>query len=506
MPTGYLQRLQMFRVEAHDRKTVVDINLAPQTTGKPLDDITAGVAVQDMDLLRILPIDGRLRGYARLEGHVRRPGDYALKPGMRLTALLPPDNILPETNMNVGEIVRLYPPDLHPEKLQFRPGQAIKGDTTEDRELQEFDQVRIFSRWELEEMPTVRISGEVQKPGEYRLMNNMRVLDLLTGAGYPKRTAYLKDAEINRIQKTAATVTSAPIVINLEEAMKGSPAHNILLEPFDELLVRRIPNWSEETERHITLKGEFRFPGTYPIYKGERLSSVIRRAGGFTDRAYLKAAKFTRTPVRELQQKRIDEFIAQSEQELARRTTELASTASTKEELESARAVMEGVKGNLHYLKAAKAEGRVVIQLNQLDAFAGSPYDFEAIAGDTLEIPQRTNTVSVLGRVVNPTNFAALDGRTVADYLESAGGTTADSETSEIYVVRVDGSVFSRQQYSSLTALLGGGFMGEELESGDTIVVPQRFERTPWMRTVKDITTIMSQLAITAGTVLLGLR
>jgi len=504
--TGYLQRLQISRVEPHDKKIVTDVNLTPKTDGKSLEEQSAAITIRDLDLVRIFPIDSTLRDYARLEGHVLRPGDYALKPGMRLSQLLQPDNILPETNMEVGELTRLIPPDLHPEKVRFSPGKALAGDPDNDLELKEFDQIRIFSRWDLEEMPMVRISGEVQKPGDFRLMNNMRVLDLLVSAGFPKKTAFLNDAEITRLKKTSTSVSSYPISINLAQALKGDPQHNILLEPFDEITIRRIPNWSDETERYITLKGEFNFPGSYPIYKGERLSSVIKRAGGFSEHAYLRAAKFTRASVRELQQKRMDEFVASTEQEVNRKTAELASTATSAEELQSAKAVLEGVRSNLQLLKAAKAEGRMVLKLSASDKFAASAYDLEVMGGDVLEVPQRTNSVSVLGRVFNPTSFVSLEDRPVEYYLDNAGGPTRDSEDSEIYVVRADGSVFSRQQYSSFGELLGAGFLGEPVDSGDTIVVPQRFERTAWLRNIKDITTIMSQIALTAGTVLLGLK
>ncbi len=506
IPTGYLQRLQIARVEDHDKKIVTDVDLDPKTTGKSLDNLAAGIGIKDMDLVKIFPIDSTLRGYVRLDGYVLRPGDYALKPGMRVDQLLPLDNMLPEYYTEAGQIIRLYPPDYHPEILFFNVGKALAKDPANDPELQEFDTVRIFSRWEMEEMPHVRISGEIQKPGDYRLFDKMRVRDLLMFAGNPKLTAYLKDAEITRIDKTTSSVTSYPIRIDLGEALKGNPKDNILLQQFDELTVRKIPNWAEENDRYIALKGEFVFPGVYPIFKGERLSSVIRRAGGFTTKAYLNGAKFTRAQVRDLQQKRMQEFVASAELEVNSKMAELASTSSSQEELAANKASLEGIKRNLQILKGSKAEGRVVINLDQPDKFTGSPYDVEVMGGDTLEVPQNSNSVSVLGRVVNPTSFVYLNDESVDFYLKQAGGTTKDSDDDEIYVVRANGSIFSRQQFSSLGPLFGGGFQNQPITSGDTIVVPQNYEKTAWLRTIKDITTIMSQIAITAGTVLLGLK
>lgn len=506
-PTGYLQRVQISRVAAHDKKLVTDVNLDPKSSGMVIEKLTASIPLQDMDLVKVFPIDSTLRGYARLEGYVLRPGDYALRPGMRVEEILQQDNnLLPEYYVESGQIIRLFAPDFHPEVLYFNINQALAKNPDHNIELQEFDTVRIFSRWEMEEMPRVVISGEVQKPGAYRLFRNMRVRDLLTFAGNPKLTAYLKDAEITRLNRTADSITSYSIKIDLNEAIKGTPKDNITLEPFDEITIRRIPNWAEESERYVTLKGEFVFPGVYPLYKGEKLSSVIRRAGGFTGKGYLKGAKFTRSAVRELQQKRMDEFTATAEMELNTRMAEQASTASSREELDATKATMEGVRRNLQLLKSAKAEGRMVIRLDQPEKFAGTDDDIEIMGGDVLEVPQSSNSVAVLGRVVNPTSFIRLANKDVDYYLGKAGGTTQDSEESEIYVVRADGSIFSRQQYSTVAKFFGQGFLSETVEPGDAIVVPQRYDKTPIMRTVKDITTIMSQLAITAGTVLLGLR
>lgn len=506
VPTGYLQRMQISRVEANDKKIITDINLDPTKSGKALDQLTSTIAIKDMDLVKIFPIDGTLRGYARLEGYVLRPGDYALQPGMRIDQVLGQDNLLPEYHTESGQIIRLMPPDFHPELIFFNVSRAMAKDPEHNLELKEFDIVRIFSRWEMEEMPRVRISGDIQKPGEYRYFSNMRVRDLLIFAGNPKLTAYLNDSELTRLKITETSVSSFPISINLAEALKGNPQHNIRLEPHDELTVRKIPNWADENDRYITLKGEFVFPGTYPIYKGEKLSSVIRRAGGFSPKAHLKGAKFTRTSVRELQQRRMDEFIASAEMDINSKMSEMASSASSTEELAANKASIEGVRRSLQLLKSARAEGRMVIQLAQPETFSGSPYDIEIMGGDTLEVPQRTNSVSVLGRVTNPTNFVYTEGRSVGDYLDLAGGITQDSHDDEMYVIRADGSVFSRQQYSAFGSLVGGGFLGERIDSGDAIIVPQKFEKTAWMRNLKDITTIISQIAISAGTVFLGLR
>jgi len=269
----------------------------------------------------------------------------------------------------------------------------------------------------------------------------------------------------------------------------------------------------EETERYVTISGEVMFPGTYPIYKGERLSSVLARAGGFTPKAYLKGAKFTRAPVRELQQRRMDDFIFKTDQEIGQKMQALASVSSTKEELEATKASLEGLQRSLEKLKQLKPEGRVTIRLSSLDSFRGSPYDLELMGSDSLDIPQSLGAVVVFGEVYNPTTFLHLPGKELSYYLMQAGGPTGYAEDGEMYLVRSDGSVFSRQQSSigfhwdqEGRRWTFGGFLAMQPEPGDTIIVPKQLERTAWMRNIKDITTIISQIALTAGTVFLGLR
>src|SRR6185369_3422958 len=127
-----------------------------------------------------------------------RPGGYALKPGMRLRDLLLPDNILPEYYPETVELTRLVAPDFHPEKLYLHLDRALQGKEQDNILLNEFDNVRVFSRWEMEDFPRVRLSGEVRRPGDFRVFDKMTLRDLLIAAGNVKKTAYLKNAEITR--------------------------------------------------------------------------------------------------------------------------------------------------------------------------------------------------------------------------------------------------------------------------------------------------------------------
>src|ERR1700676_1788158 len=121
-----------------EKKMVADFNIDPKGASKRLDQILANIKIQDMDIVKIFPIDATLRDHVRLDGYVLRPGDYALQPGMRLSQLLLQDNLLPEYYKDAAEITRLYPPDYHPEKIFVNIAKALAGDPEHDLELKEF--------------------------------------------------------------------------------------------------------------------------------------------------------------------------------------------------------------------------------------------------------------------------------------------------------------------------------------------------------------------------------
>jgi protein involved in polysaccharide export with SLBB domain len=494
-PSGYLQRVQLYRVEAHDKKVVTDFNLDLKGD-QSVDQLAGAIDIQDHDLVKVLPIDSVLHGYVRLNGHVLRPGDFALKPGMRVSALLAADNLLPEYYGAAGQIIRLCPPDQHPEVVYFDVARALKGEPGYDLELKEYDRVKIFARKELEETPFVRVNGEVQRPGQKRYFQNMTVRDLLMQGGNVKMDAYLRSAEITRLKRSGDTVSSFSLRVDLEKALQGGP-ENIKLEPFDELSVRRIPNWAESTERYVLLSGEFVFPGIYPIHKGERLSSVISRAGGFTEVAYLKGVKFTRELARKLQQQRMDEALAKAREDIVKLQTKSAQTASSAEEVAASKTALDGLLQSIEVLKNKKAEGRVIVKIESLSELKSSIYDLELQSGDNLTVPSDPGGVNIIGDVYNQNTVVSQPAKNVDWYLAQVGGPTGDADLSEVYVVKVDGSVIS--QKNSASFLFFNSFWGKHLDSGDTVIVPRQYEKTAWLRDIKDIASIIGNIGITAG-------
>ncbi len=502
-PTAYLQRVQVERVEANQGRVVLDLDLSEVThTNNSLQAFN----LQDRDLIKVASIVSS-GGYVTLKGYVTRPGTYQLTKGMRVSDLiLPYDNLLPEYFPGLAQIIRYNPPQYRPESISIDFDKAINGDPKQNILLQEYDEIKIFSRSQMEETPQVVVSGAVLNPGQYRLYDNMTVKDLVTLAGNVKRVAYLGEAEITRYIPEEAGTRTERYQINLAKALSGDPQHDLQLMPDDQLIIRNVPDSGEKY--FIQVQGEVKFPGSYAISKGERLSSVLERAGGFTDKAYFRGAVFTRETLKAVQRQQLEKLISEQEQEVYRVSSELAAGALDQAQAESAQINLESRKQLLQKLRQAPVTGRMITHVDDLDKFRGSVYDIEVLPGDTLKIPENPKSVTVLGQVYNPTSMTYSPGKPVAYYLGQVGGLKKTAEEDEMFIVRANGTVVSKQQGgmgikwdSENWRWVVGGFNVTELYPGDTVLVPEEVKSTDWMREMKDISTVIYQMALGAAAV-----
>jgi protein involved in polysaccharide export with SLBB domain len=509
--SGYTGRIQIERVTNNNAKTVLDYRSKDGQFENPLENVT----IMDRDMVKVFPVQEAIRDLVVLRGNVVRTGEYQFRKGMRIKELIRTyGDLLPESYLESAEITRLVEPDFHKEVLTFNLRKALNGSNDDNIELREQDTIRVFSRWEMQERPSVAINGYVLNPGAFDYYPGMTVRDLIAASGSTKRNAILDFAELTRIKIEGDKAKSTRLTIDLSKAINGDPQYNILLQPDDVLIVRGIAEWVEATDKFVTLQGEVKFPGIYSITRGEKISSVIERAGGYSEKAYPKGAKFTRKSVKEIQQKRMDEIMVRTEKDILQKQFSLSYVASSREELDGTRAALDGLLKSLERLKTLKAEGRIVIRLTKLDELKKSSSDLEMEGGDLIEIPARPNIVNVMGQVYNPTTFVHVpEASDVENYLSKAGGPTRDAESSDMYIIKADGSVFSRQQSTfgmkwsdEARKWNFGSFTATSMDPGDTLVVPQRLERTAWLRDIKDITTILSQVALTAGSVFLWFK
>jgi protein involved in polysaccharide export with SLBB domain len=230
----------------------------------------------------------------------------------------------------------------------------------------------------------------------------------------------------------------------------------------------------------VTVRGEIAKPGVYGIQPGERLSSLLRRAGGLLPTAYPQAAVFERMDVREMQQKSRQELIQRIEQEST--VVKSAVTTSGSEEAALQQAAMQQRARVLEALRRAPVSGRLVVHIRQgRKDFQGSADDIELRAGDTLEIPKQPGFVVIVGQVYNSNAITYSPGKNAGWYLSRAGGATGLANKKAIFIVRANGSVTSGS-----SDLWSGGILSSAIGPGDTIVVPEKaaFGTTTWKNVV----------------------
>jgi protein involved in polysaccharide export with SLBB domain len=506
LPIGFLQNVVVERIKGHQRRVIKSFNLDPSHN---MADENLKMPLQDGDVIKIYPVHKRLRQVVYLEGHVKYPREYELKPGMRLRDIIPSyDYLLPEPYLPQAEIIRLAEPDLHPEIIEFNLAALLTGVEDQNIRLQDLDRVRIYDKWEKREKPSVTIKGAVRNPGTYRLYEKMKIKDLIFQAGNLTHKAYLEKASLTRIASSKTGTETLKLPFSLKQAIAEMPQDNLLLQEDDLIYIREIPQYSQALQRKVFLEGEFLFPGEYAFSEGERLSSIIERAHGLTEEAYPFGAVFQRESVKRVQKERMIEYVSKLEEDILTMTAISAETALDKEQAAILQQTLSAKRQLLEKLKRTEPTGRMVIDLEELLLLPSSKNNFELRPGDRLIVQKRPDNVNVLGEVYNPTALFAEKGKPISYYLKLVGGATESAEEDEIYVVKANGTVISKSQ-GGFFGLVSwdskkrrwtlGGFDSIKLDSGDTIIVPKEVERYPWLRLVKDVTQIMYQIAVSAG-------
>lgn len=442
------------------------------------------------------------RPFVTVEGEVRKGGKFSLFGNFRVKdAILAAGDLSKEAYVEKAEIIRINDKREY-QVIYFNVGKAMAGDPGHNIMLNDEDRIIIHSIRGYVYKRTVSVDGVVLKPGAYPYIENMTVKDLIFAAGNILESTYLEDADVSfHVVESGKDVRIEHKRINLKKAIEGDSEHNLVLQPYSRLFVKQIPRWRDE--EFVSVTGEARFPGKYIIKRGETLSSLLERCGGYTEKAYLRGVVFTRVRVKELQQKTLDEMIARLEKDLVAQSSLKLSTAVSQEEVAGLQAQQQGAQRLLDALKKTPATGRVTIKLAHLRLLKGSEYDLELEDGDTLHIPTKNNVVNVAGAVMAQGSHLYSEGLTYDDYIERAGGFSRYADSKNIFLLKVDGSAarmsrgfISWSPKRSRWELNAFGDEVKDLEPGDTIVIPEKIEATAWMRGLKDITQILSNVGI----------
>ena len=470
-----------------------------------------GLPLRNGDLLNVGRLRPQLESGVTLDGFVHRPGRMAWREGLRLTDVIGSiDELKPDADAHYVLIRRETGTDRHVEVLSAdlvaaleQPGGAA------DKLLMPRDKLVVFDlapgreriiKPLLDELrlqsgaarPTevVRVGGRVKVPGEYPLEPAMTVSDLLRAGGDLDVAAYGGKAELIRYETDGEGTRQTEILeVDLAALRRGDAQANRPLRPFDFLLIKETPDWTDQES--VTLSGEVQFPGTYPIRSGETLYQVIQRAGGLTPRAFIRGGAFTRVYLRENERQLKDVLAERMRSDLAA----LSLQAATANQSGAGQALAAG-QAVLEQLKQSKPVGRMVIDLPGLMANGErSSKDVVLRDGDLLVVPPLRQEVTVIGEVQNATSHLFDAELRRDDYIQLSGGTTRRADRSKIYVVRADGSVLATK--GNMVRRAGGLSM----QPGDTVVVPLDTERMPRLPFWQAVTQIIYNLAISVAAI-----
>jgi polysaccharide export outer membrane protein len=489
------------RVNDQRQRTTVNVNLA--------DPQGLRMALRSGDTLRVPPIRPVLEDSVSVQGFVYRPGEFEFRPGMRLTDVIPSmDELRPNADRNYILIRRELPPDRRVTVFSADLERAILEPASADNfELAPRDRIYVFDLESgrdrfieplLRELrlqsqidaPTqeVSVAGKIKVPGKYPYEPGMRVSDLIRAGGNLDESAYGGEAELTRYGIGDGEAREAELIkIDLRAALAGDPAANIPLRPFDYLVIKEVPLWA--AQEMVEIRGEVRFPGRYPIQRGETLRSVMQRAGGLTDLAFVPGAVLTRVELRDRERKQLETLGSRMQSDIA--VLSLQAAQETGRDAAQALAVGQSL---LAELRNARPVGRLVIDLEQsMNAAPGSEIDVVLKDGDQLYVPRITQEVTVIGEVQSATSHLYDPALSRDDYIAMSGGLTARADKDRIYVVKANGSVVAESGNSWFSR----GRV--RIEPGDTIVAPLDAERMRWLPLAQAVSSILANLAISAA-------
>jgi polysaccharide biosynthesis/export protein len=492
LPEPSLTYGEIIRLSAPDfRPSVESFDLA-----KVLADPGNAPSLQRLDTVQIFgrydfedPPVVSVLGNVRVPGTYRTSGDVHLSDAIHLAGGLTLDAATLD-----AQVFR-YMPDSTMKILNVKLDGALAGNPSDNIVLSPRDRVLVHGNVAATDPATVYVKGDVARPGRYPLTQEMRVSDLIRAAGGLKQSADTEIADLTHYSwHDDKQVSAQEQQVVIADALTGDPGKNAVLNNGDVLSIRQVPGW-DDLGASITLRGEFVHPGTYGIRPGERLSSVIERAGGFAPSAYPYGAVLMRTEVQKLEQKSYSELVQRVREQQANLKLTAASTPDPDQRLSAESAFVQW-QTTLTDLVNSPPTGRVTIQIaSDMHSWQNTPRDITLRAGDILVVPKRPSYVLVQGQVYGPTAVAYRPGKSARWYLFQAGGPTNMANKKATFVIRADGTVIG--SHDSFWA--AGEGLNVALRPGDTVVVPEKaLGGPPIWKTIFANAQVVSSIATSA--------
>lgn len=446
-PNGSLRNIKIYRED--QLITTVDF-YEFLLTGKLRNEIF----LQQYDRI-VVPL---VESMVSIQGEVKRQAQFELKSGAkeRLSDLIYlAGGFTDLAYLDKIEISRLLP---NGDRTLFYVNyhEVLKNDSSAANIiLKNEDQVKVYSILDHTYPKYVYIHGEVKRPGQYPFEENLRLLDLILKAGNLTRSAYILECEVAKIDPKMPTRFKQ---VPLQRVMSDpNSEHNVLLEEDDRVFIRRIPEW--EVGPTVEVRGEVNFPGIYAITKDStRLSEIIDKAGGFTEKALIRDASLIRPSVKTMPDKELERLMKLTPDQMS--------------------------KNEYQYLvmkQNAQDIAEIVVDFYKVCVLKNKADDPILEDGDIINVPRAPRVVYVTGRVAKPGGVVYKPNKKIKYYLEQAGGLAWDAKVSGTKVIKINGAILEDEKVKNL-------------EAGDIIWVPRRPDRNWWALFSQTIA-VVAQLA-----------
>lgn len=414
-------------------------------------------------------------------GHVKNPGTYTMSAMDTLLNVLlvsgGPSNTGTLRNIQVkraGKVVAKF--DVY--------DMLLNGNRDKDITLNDGDVIYVP-----ESGGMVAIRGDVKRPTIFELSGKDSINDVLTWAGGFSPAAYGKNIIVESNDgKKIATLAEGSAEDVASELKKDHAVPASIIRIFSP---GAVPHAMRSEKEYISLSGEVANPGTYIIKKGESLKDFIERTGVVNETAYIYATSLTRDSVKNSQQASLNEAVDKFEREVESTAAQRLSGAVDKDIATNIQGEVERQRKVIAMMRSVKADGRIVLEMKDAAASVHDLPDIPLQDGDSVFIPRRPGTVNVIGAVLQQSSFIYKPKRGVFDYINQAGGVSAIGDKSEVYVARADGTIGNAGRFFTWNNL--------QINPGDSIVVPERIEKSSWMQSLKEWTTILYQFGLGAA-------
>jgi len=529
--------LEIERTDTQDggrsSRVAVDVAMNPSSLATPL---------KNADIIRVRAEAPKFDKTVTLRGNVATPGRFAWHEGMRVRDLIPNKESLLTTDywlrreqlgLPVADFQPMMPP-VRVEAPQSQPGQAInKPVTPQDAQTGSsglFPQLTAG-------VPTDTNTAQSGNAAQFQSLAASSELDngskgdqagrvaqitgsehemlgsgphLVTAPHFPIETQVVRMspdidwsyAVVERVDQKNLTTRLFPFDLGAA-ILNGDEGANIALEPGDVITIFsdadiRVPR-AQQT-KYVRLEGEFAHSGVYSVLPGETLRQLVLRAGGLTQQAYLYGSQFSRESTRREQQQRLDEYVSSLSYQIEIGASNKASSVVSAQEAATVGASVASQRQLVNRLREIKATGRIVLHIEPFKSDVASLPDLPLEDGDRFVVPPVPSTVGIVGAVYDSNSFVYQEHKHAGDYLRNAGGPNRNADKKQIFIIRADGSVVSRQ-YLDHTLWSNDKFNEQAIYPGDTIIVPEQLNKTTVLRGLTDWSAVFSQFALGAAAI-----